>query len=312
VRIAVFGAGGVGGYFGGRLAVAGADVHLIARGAHLEALRERGLRVRSVRGDFEASVPATDDPEEVGAVDAVFVCVKAYDTEEAAAQLGPLLGRETMVISLQNGIDNAERLGAAVGDERVLGGAAYVFAELVEPGVIEHRGGPSTIAFGELDGTSTERAGRLLEPCRAAGIAERVARHIRARLWEKFAFICAQAGMTATTRRPLGDIRASAPAWSMFRQLLTEVTSLAAAEGVQLAGDVVDRLVGFAETLEPAALSSLHDDLVAGRRMELDALHGTAVRRAAERGLELPACRAVLAVLDPWARRTAPVGATSS
>ena len=303
MKIAVFGAGGVGGYFGGRLAVAGTDVHLIARGAHLEALRRRGLRVRSVLGDFETSVPATDDPGAVGAADAVLFCVKSFDTDEAAARLEPLLGPETIVISLQNGIDNAERIGAAVGADRVLGGAALVFAELVEPGVIEHRGGPSTILFGELDGRPTERAERLLAVCRAAGIAERVEPDIRARLWEKFAFICAQAGMTATTRLPIGDIRASPPAWSMFRQLVAEVAALAAAEGVSLGEDVVDRLVSFAEALEPSARSSLHDDLVAGRRLELEALHGTAVKRASERGLELPACEAVLAVLDPWASR---------
>jgi 2-dehydropantoate 2-reductase len=305
VKIAVFGAGGVGGYFGGRLAAAGADVHLIARGAHLEALRGRGLRVRSVRGDFEAALPATDDPSDVGPSDAVLLCVKAFDTAAAAARLGPLLGPETAVISLQNGIDNEERIAAAVGAGRVLGGVAFVFAEIVEPGVIDHRGGPSTILFGELDGRPTERAERLLVACRQAGIAECIEPEIRARLWEKYAFICAQAGMTAAVRLPIGEIRASAPAWSMFRRIVTEVAALAAAEGVRLDDDVVDRLVSFAEQLEPSVRSSLHDDLVAGRRLELDALHGTALRRAAARGLELPACEAVLAVLEPWSRRAA-------
>lgn len=293
----------MGGYFGGRLAAAGADVHLIARGAHLAAIRERGLRIRSVRGDFEASLPATDDPGEVGPSDAVLVCVKAFDTDAAAARLGPLLGPETAVISLQNGIDNEERIAGAVGVQHVLGGVAFVFAEIVEPGVIDHRGGPGTILFGELDGSPTARAERLLEACRAAGIAERLEPEIRARLWEKYAFICAQAGMTATVRLPLGEIRSSAAAWAMFRRIVAEVATLAAAEGVPLDDGVVGRLVSFAEQLEPSVLSSLHDDLVAGRRMELDALHGEAVRRAAARGLELPACEAVVAVLEPWASR---------
>jgi ketopantoate reductase len=242
VKIAVFGAGGVGGYFGGRLAAAGTDVHLIARGRHLDALRRRGLRVRSIRGDFAISLPATDDPSDVGASDAVLLCVKAFDTDAAAARLGPLLGPETVVVSVQNGIDNEERIGTAIGAERVLGGVAL-------------------------------------------------------------AFICAQAGMTATTRLPPGEIRASAPAWSMFRRIVAEVAALAAAEGVRLDEDVLDRLAGWAERLEPSARSSLHDDLVAGRRMELDELHGAAVRRAAAHGLELPACEAVLAVLAPWATR---------
>jgi 2-dehydropantoate 2-reductase len=300
VKVAVFGAGAVGGYFGGRLAGAGADVHLIARGAHLDALRERGLRVHSVRGDFEVPLPATDEPGEIGPADLVLVCVKAFDTDAAAARLGPLLGAETAVISLQNGIDNEERLAHAVGPERVLGGAAFVFAEIAEPGLIEHRGGPSTIAFGELDGGTSGRTERLLGVFREAGIAERVEADIRATLWEKYAFICAQSGMTATTRLPIGALRASERAWAMFRRILAEVVALAAAEGIVLSDDVVDRLAAFAESLEPTARSSLHDDLVAGRRMELEQLHGEAVRRGAARGVELPACEAVLAMLDPW------------
>jgi len=158
MRIAVYGAGGVGGYFGGRLAQAGAQVHFIARGAHLQALREHGLRVRSVKGDFEVQAPATDDPADVGPCDFVLFCVKTFDTEAAAARLGPLVGEGTAVVSLQNGVENEEKLARAIGADHVMGGAAFIFAEIAVPGVIAHTGGPTSITFGELDGSASQRA----------------------------------------------------------------------------------------------------------------------------------------------------------
>src|SRR5918995_6131032 len=171
MRIAVYGAGGVGGYLGGRLAQAGADVHFIARGAHLRALREHGLQVRSVKGDFAVRAPATDDPTEIGPCDYVLFCVKAFDTEPAAVRLGPLVGDNTAVVSLQNGVDNEEKLARAVGVEHVMGGAAFIFAGIAEPGVIVHTGGPTSITFGELDGRVSTRAQRLLDQCLQAGFA---------------------------------------------------------------------------------------------------------------------------------------------
>jgi 2-dehydropantoate 2-reductase len=155
MRIGVYGAGGVGGYFGGRLAQTGAEVHFIARGAHLRALREHGLRVRSVKGDFEMQAPATDDPADVGPCDFVLFCVKTFDTEGAAARLGPLVGEGTAVLSLQNGVENEDKLSRAIGADHVMGGAAFIFAEIAEPGVIVHTGGPASITFGELDGRAS-------------------------------------------------------------------------------------------------------------------------------------------------------------
>src|SRR5499427_10894142 len=169
MRIAVYGAGGVGGYFGARLANAGAEVQFIARGAHLQALRERGLNVRSVKGDIEVRAPATDDPAEVGPCDFVLFCVKTFDTDAAAARLGPLIGAGTAVVSLQNGVENEDKLARAVGDDHVMGGAAFIFAEIAEPGVIAHTGGPAGITFGELDGGISGRAGRLLACCERSG-----------------------------------------------------------------------------------------------------------------------------------------------
>src|SRR5690242_20857204 len=188
MRIAVYGAGGVGGYFGGRLARAGAEVHFIARGAHLQALREHGLTVRSVKGDFKVQAPATDDPAEVGPCDFVLFCVKTVDTDAAAVRLGPLIVENTAVVSLQNGVENEEKLARAVGEDHVMGGAAFIFAGIAEPGVIVHSGGPASITFGELDGRATERARRLLATCEQAGFQAELSASISTVLWAKLAF----------------------------------------------------------------------------------------------------------------------------
>jgi 2-dehydropantoate 2-reductase len=234
MRIAIYGAGGVGGYFGGRLAQAGSDVHFIDRGAHLRALREHGLRVQSVKGDFTVQVPATDDPAEVGACDYVLFSVKAFDTEPAAARLEPLLGKGTAVLSLQNGVDNEEKLARAIGPDHVMGGAAFIFAGKAAPGVIVHTGGPTSFTFGELDGRVSERAQRLLECCQLAGFAAELSESIKTVLWAKFAFICAQAGMTAAVRLPIGEVRTVDAAWAGFGRLVAEVAAVAEADGVPL------------------------------------------------------------------------------
>jgi len=303
VRIAVYGAGGVGGYFGGRLAQAGAEVHFIARGAHLQALREHGLRVRSVKGDFDVPAPATDDPAEVGPCDFVLFCVKTFDTDAAAARLGPLIGGGTAVVSLQNGVENEEKIARAVGDDHVMGGAAFIFAEIAEPGVILHTGGPTSITFGELDGRTSQRAKRLLAQCEQAGFAAELSASIKTVLWAKLTFICAQAGLTAAVRLPIGEIRTADAAWAAFSRLVAEVSAVAEADGNPVPLAAQERALALAQSIEPGSFSSLHDDLVAGRRMELEALHGFIVRRAARHGLAVPTSEAVYAILQPWAIR---------
>jgi len=303
MRVAVYGAGGVGGYFGGRLAQAGADVHFIARGAHMRALREHGLRVRSVKGDFEIPVPVTDDPAEVGWCDFVLFCVKTFDTDAAAARLGPLVGDGSAVMSLQNGVENVDKLARAVGDEHVMGGAAFIFAQIAEPGVIAHTGGPASITFGELDGRASPRAKRLLACCEQAGIEAELSASIKTVLWAKLAFICAQAGMTAAVRLPIGEIRTAAASWAAFSRLVAEVCAVAEADGTPVPQAAQERALALAQAAEPGSFSSLHDDLVAGRRMELEALHGFVVRRAAQHGLAVPTSEAVYAILQPWAIR---------
>ncbi len=306
MKVAVYGAGALGGYFGARLAAGGADVTLIARGAQLVALRAEGLRVRSPLGDLQLRLAAVSDPSEVGPVDLVLFCVKSYDTEEAAGQLGPLLGPETAVLSLQNGIDNEDQIAAVIGRDHVVGGVAFIFVALAAPGVVEHTGTTSRIVFGELDGRPSDRAQRILDALVAGGVNAEMTADIRAQLWTKFSFICAVAGMTAAVRLPLGPIRDDPASWGMFRSILEEVTALAGAEGVDLAPDLVDRQIALASGLAADSYSSLYHDLVNGRRMELEAIHGTVVSRARAIGLAAPACQATYAILRPWADRNRP------
>ncbi|MDG5818171.1 2-dehydropantoate 2-reductase [Natronococcus sp. A-GB7] len=304
MKIAVYGAGGVGAYFGGRLARAGANVHLVARGTHLEALQRDGLRVDSVRGDFEVELPATDDPASIGVCDYVLFAVKSFDTIAAARELEPLLGEETAVISLQNGVDNEERLAEEIGADRVMGGVAYVFSTIAEPGVIEQTGGPASITFGELDGTRSERAERLLELCeRADGMNAELSTTIRTALWEKAAFICAQAGMTAAVRLPLGEIRETPESWDAYRRIVEEACSVGRAAGVDLPDDAVSRWMAFAAELNDDSYSSLHYDMTREKPMELEALHGAVVRKGREHGVAVPTTETVYAILRPWAAR---------
>jgi 2-dehydropantoate 2-reductase len=303
MKVAVFGAGGVGAYFGGRLAQAGADVHLVARGDHLAALRRDGLTVESVHGDFAVDLPATDDPADVGPCDYVLFCVKSPDTEAAARTLAPLVGDETAVVSLQNGVDNEEKLADAVGRDHVMGGVAYIFSTIREPGVVEHTGGPASIVFGELDGRRTDRSERLLEWCERAGFEATLSTDVHAALWEKAAFICAQAGMTAAVRLPLGDVRADEEAWRTYRRIVEEVCAVAEAEGVALPADTVDRWMDLARDLDGDSYSSLHYDMTHDKPMELEALHGEVVRRGRDHGVPVPVTETIYGVLRPWARR---------
>ena len=303
MKVAVYGAGGVGGYFGGRLAQAGAEVHFIARGPHLAALRQRGLVVRSTLGDFEVSVAATDHPSDIGACDFVLFCVKAYDTENAAATLSPMLGDRTAVLSLQNGVENETLIGQVIGAERTMGGAAFILSTIDGPGTIAHTAGPARIVFGEFGGTETDRARELLAWFEKANVNAELSKSIESVLWHKFAYICAHAGMTAASRLPLGDLRSVPESWDMFRRLSQEVCALAAAVGVALPASATLEHMEFAGSLEPGTLSSLHYDLVHEKRMELEALHGAAVRMSRDTGVPVPLNEAFYALLKPYSVR---------
>jgi 2-dehydropantoate 2-reductase len=301
MKIAVVGAGGIGGWLAARLWSAGADVHVLARGAHLDAIRARGLLVTSPAGDVRASVHATDDAEEIGTCDAVLFCVKTYDTELAGAVLPALCHEGTIVASLQNGIDNVDKLARFVGRSRLVGGLALIASAVAEPGVVRHSGGPAQVVFGDLTGASIGPAKHLVAALAVPGVDARHSDAIEVALWDKFAFLCALAGTTATVRLPLGEIRAYAASWALFAELVSEVYAIARAMGIRVAPDAEARRVAFAEGLEPHIRASLYHDLVAGRRMELDALHGTVLRLGAEHGVPTPASATVHAILRPHA-----------
>jgi 2-dehydropantoate 2-reductase len=305
MRIAVYGAGAVGGYLGARLVAGGADVTLIARGAHLEALQARGLTIVTQDGDRSThAVRAVRDPADVGPVDIVLFLVKSYDTDEAAARLGPLIGPETGVISLQNGVDNEERIGAVIGTEHVLGGAAYILAAVVEPGLV--RSGPARIVVGELQpGPPSERVRRFVEAARAGGVTAEASDDVRRLKWEKYVLLVAFSAVTAATQLTLGDIRASAAATAMLKAVMQEAWQVGRAFGVPLADDLVDRQFALILSQKDTEAASLRHDLVTGHRMELDALQGTLSRLGRETGVPTPWTDAAYAILEPWAIKNA-------
>lgn len=306
MKILVMGSGGVGGYFGAKLARAGEDVTFVARGAHLEAIRAHGLRIRSTTdGEFVVQSPATANPAPGRAADLVLFCVKSYDTEAAAETIRPAVGPETAVLSLQNGVDNEEKIERIVGRGHVLGGAAYVFATIESPGVITHSLG-GKIVFGELDGDETPRCRRLLETFQRAGIPTEISPRIQRVLWEKYLFITAQAGTTALCRCPISVIRSTPETRKLYRLILEELAAVAKAAGIALGPETVDTIMGAADKLAPTATSSMHWDLTHGRRLELEALHGHAVRLGETLGVPTPILFSLYAALRPH-RDGAPV-----
>jgi 2-dehydropantoate 2-reductase len=300
MRLVVMGAGGVGGYFGARLARAGTPVTLIARGAHLAAIRREGLRVRShSEGEFVVPVEATDVP--VGPpADVILFCVKSFDTRAAAALLRPMVGPATAVVSLQNGVDNPAIIDDVLGRGHAVGGAAYVFAGIEAPGVVGHRFG-GRLAFGELDGPVRPAVAGLKAVLDGAGVPADVVADVRRVMWEKYLLICAQAGLTAVTRSPIGVVRDTPEAWRLYRLVLEELAAVARAAGVVLSPDVVSATLAAATALDGRARSSLHDDLTAGRRLELEALHGHAVRLGERLSVPTPTVFAIYAALKPHA-----------
>jgi 2-dehydropantoate 2-reductase len=302
MRVAVFGAGAVGSYLGSRFAAARADVHLIARGAHLEALRERGLTLITPDGLTTTSVWATDDPATIGPVDLVLFCVKSYDTEIAAERLAPLIGPGTAVLSIQNGVDNEAKIAAGVGEEHVLGAATYILAAIESPGVV--RSGPARLIVGELrDGPPSDRVRNVVEVARSGGIDAIAVSDIRLAKWEKYVLLVAFSAVTAATQLPVGDIRGSRAASEMLRAVMTEAWSVGRALGVPLAADLVDRQHRLVLAQNDNEGTSLRHDLLTGHRMELEALQGTLMRLGRETGIPTPWTDAAYAVLEPWAHR---------
>jgi 2-dehydropantoate 2-reductase len=289
MRIAVFGAGGVGGYFGGRLAQAGHDVTFVARGKHLEAMRTGGLRVESIKGDFSIHpVQATDIPEEVGEVEAVIVAVKAWQVPEAARAMKPMVGPETVVLPLENGVEAPDMLAETLGRERVLGGMCSIISYIAGPGHIRHTGVEPYIALGELDNRRTRRVEALHEALVGAGIHAEVPDDIHARMWQKFLFISSVSGVGAVTRFPMGPIRSHPATRKMLLRAMREVYDVACARGIALPEDVIERTMDFVDSLPYEATASMQRDILAGRPSELEAQNGAVVRLGREVGVETP------------------------
>ncbi len=289
MRIAVFGTGGAGGYFGGRLAQAGEEVTFLARGEHLRALREHGLRVESVKGAFEIQpANATDNPEDVGEVDVVIVGVKAWQVPEVAKAMRPLVGPESCVLPLQNGVEAASQLAAVLGGNRVLGGLAKIFSSVDEPGLVRHVGGPASVAFAELDNRPSERAERLRKAFARAGVTAEIPPDIRVALWEKFMFIAPFGGIGAVTRAPIGTLRSLPETRRMLERGMREVFQVARASGILLADDAVARTMAFTDSQPPAGTASMQRDLIAGRPSELEAWNGAVVRLGRQAGVATP------------------------
>jgi 2-dehydropantoate 2-reductase len=303
MRVAVMGSGGVGGYYGGKLAAGGENVTFIARAAHLAAIQRDGLQVKSAGGDFHIRPKATDDPTTVGLVDLVLFCVKGYDTEPAAEQTRPLVGAETVVLCIQNGVDNEAKLARILGEPRVLGGVVHILSTISAPGVIHQTAGPRTLKCGEMGGGLSSRVARIVEAFVRAGVTAEASPNILVDLWEKFVFICAHGGVTALGRMGIGDILAYPETARFYRGVMEEIATVGRAKNVPLPADTVDRAIAFARKLQPEMRSSLAHDLERGNRLEVDALMGAVVRCGAEVGVPTPLNSAIYACLLPHHRR---------
>jgi len=295
MKIVMMGSGGVGGYYGARLQQAGHEVAFVARGAHAEAMRENGLRIRSDLGDAQVSVRVVEDPAQAGPADLAVIAVKLWDTEEAARAVARV--PRAAVVSLQNGVDKDEVLAGALGRDRVLGGVTHIGAVIAEPGVIAHTGKLQRVTLGELDGSRTPRLQAAADAFRSAGVETVVSDDIRRVTWEKFVFLSALSGLTALTRKPIGEVRANPATRALLLEALREAAAVARAEGAGLDDAFPRKQLETIDSLPAGMLSSMAQDLLRGRRLELPWLSGAVVRRAEKHGLKVPAHQAIHAGL---------------
>jgi 2-dehydropantoate 2-reductase len=300
MRILVMGTGGVGGYYGGLLARQGNEVTFISRGAHLYAIRHEGLKVKSIHGDFHIfPADATDDPAKVEPVDLVLFCVKTYNTDEAAEAIRPVVGPQTVVLSLQNGVDAAERIGKVVGMEHTLGGATWLSSAVEAPGVIRQISQFRRIVFGELAGGRSERVQSLFEVLNPTGITVEISENIHKVLWTKFVFISAASAFGSLTRLPMGEYRAVPETRSLLIAIMREVEALARAQGIPLDPDVVEQSLEFADNAAPHIKPSMQLDVESGHRTELESMVGVIGRKGRELGVPTPVADFVYGSLLP-------------
>lgn len=301
MNILVFGAGGVGGYFGGRLAEAGHQVTFIARGAHLAAIREQGLRVHSIAGDFTIHpAQAADSPAEAELPDVILLGVKAWDVPAAAQALQPVMGPQTFIVPLQNGVTAPDELAAILGRERVLGGLCRISAFIDSPGIIKHVGVDPYIAFAELDGQTTERVERLRAAFAACkGLTVEIPSDIQAALWNKFLFIVSLSGVGAVTRQPVGVFRAVPESRALLIAALEETAAVARARGIHLPEDAVQRTLAFIDNAPASLTASMQRDIMQAKPSELESQNGAVVRLGRELGIATPTHAFIYASLLP-------------
>lgn len=300
MRIVIMGTGGVGGYYGGLLAQAGHEVTFIARGAHLAAIRSQGLQVKSVFGDFRVSpAQATDHPAEAGTVELVLFATKTYHTDAASELIKPIVGRDTMVISFQNGVDAAERIGQIVGVEHLLGGATWLSAAIEEPGVIGQYSRFRRIVLGELDGSVTPRAQALVEVFQSTGATVELVSNIEEILWTKFVFISAISALGSLTRVTIGEYRGVREARAVLTEAIKEIVAVAQAKGVSLAPDVPAATLKFIDESAAGIKPSMQRDIEAGRMSELESMIGVVVRLGEKLGVATPVMGLAYAMLKP-------------
>ena len=298
MKIAVMGSGGVGGYFGARLAQAGCEVAFIARGVHLAAMREHGLIVESQLGDIRLlKVRVTDDPSTLEPVDLVLFSVKLWDTEAAAGSIAPLIGPDTGIVSFQNGVQKDDILRRMFGDKAVMGGVGYIATKIGRPGVIKHTGAMQRLVFGEYDGRRSARAEVLLDACKRGGINAELSGDIRREIWEKFVFLVGLSATTTTMRLPIGPIRANAQTRAFLFDIMQEVVAVGRVHSVALAADYAEKRLAFCDGLPADMTSSMHHDLEGGKPLELAWLSGGVVELGKAAGVPTPANRAVNDIL---------------
>jgi len=298
MKIAIIGAGGVGGFFGARLQQAGADVHFVARGAHRAAMRAEGLRVESPLGDIHLPrVNVTDNPADIGPADIVWLAVKLWDMDAAITSMRPLMAPHTGVISFQNGVEKDDILREAFGDRAVMGGVAYIATNIDRPGVIKHTGTMQRLVFGEYDGRRSPRAESLLEAAVRGGINAELSDDIRKAIWEKFVFLVGLSGSTTTMRETIGPIRSNPRSRRFLSELMRETVAVGRALGVALPADFAEQRLAFVDGLPEQMTSSMHHDLKAGKRLEVSWLSGGVAQLGERTGVPTPMNRAVWDIL---------------
>jgi 2-dehydropantoate 2-reductase len=303
MRVGIFGTGGAGGHFGAKLAKAGGDVVFIARGAHLAAIREKGLAVETLEAEILVRSPATDDPREAGPVDVVLLGVKTWQVEDAARAMEPMIGERTFVVPLQNGVEAAGQLAGVLGAERVVGGLCATFSWITAPGRIRSLGLVHSIHFGELDRQPSARTQRLRAAFERAGVQVAIPADVHVALWEKFLFVVPFGGVGAVTRVPVGVLRSLPETRRMLERGMEEILAVGRARGVALLDGAVAKAMGFLDALDPAGTTSLQRDITDGRPSELEAWNGAVVRLGGEAGVATPTHEFLYASLLPLERR---------